>query len=121
MRRAGWSITDLPAGHDNALRWKLRRPEIARNGHSQHSQRSQEHPAASDASVASIEYTQSQDAQAPRDFYAAFDPPTPAAGNNLDRCPTCGTPTRPSATGHPSLCLDCTVAELAAARQETTA
>jgi hypothetical protein len=65
MRRAGWTVTELPSGHENALRWTIRRPEIARNPDSQHSRRSQDHvevpPGASVASVASVEYPPSQD------------------------------------------------------------
>ena len=36
-------------------------------------------------------------------------------GPDLDlyRCPVCGDPTMPSSAGHPSLCRDCTLAELA--------
>jgi hypothetical protein len=61
MRRAGWTVDQLPAGHDNAIRWFIARPEKAGNGHSQHSQGSQDTPSASDASDASNEYGQSQD------------------------------------------------------------
>lgn len=37
--------------------------------------------------------------------------------DDLHTCPECGTPTSPSATGHASLCLDCTVADLATHRR----
>lgn len=65
MRRAGWVVDELDAGHDNAKRWRVRRPEKAGIQHSQHSQHSQEQPengtGASVASVASVENGQSQD------------------------------------------------------------
>lgn len=39
LRRAGWSVTDDGGrNHQNAVRWALRRPEIARNSSSRDSQ-----------------------------------------------------------------------------------
>lgn len=61
MRRAGWTVRELAAGHDNALRWELRPPDKARKPDSQRSQRSHDEPRASDASVASVECTPTQD------------------------------------------------------------
>lgn len=122
MRRAGWQITELPPGHDNALRWDIRRPEKDRKQDSQDSQRSrditQQTPAASDASLASVQYGQTQD---DRTTEGAHD--KPAAVRALDllgreipaaqrSCPACGARTAPSRNGHQTLCRPCTLAEL---------
>ncbi len=64
MRRAGWIAEELPPGHDNALRWRIARPEKARNTDSQHSQHSPDRRAASVASVASDGYGPSKDVPA---------------------------------------------------------
>ncbi|MQA82927.1 MAG: ATP-binding protein [Streptosporangiales bacterium] len=32
MRQAGWMAEELPPGHDNVVRWSIRRPEKAHNG-----------------------------------------------------------------------------------------
>ena len=41
MRRAGWIVAEQPAGHDNAIRWKIERPQKACNQDSRRSQHSQ--------------------------------------------------------------------------------
>ncbi|MDQ1391739.1 MAG: hypothetical protein QOF30_716 [Acidimicrobiaceae bacterium] len=69
MRRAGWTVDDLPPGHDNVVRWRITRPEKAGNPDSQHSQSSQDRPGASDARFASVGYRQSQDAPDDLDPY----------------------------------------------------
>ncbi len=60
MRRAGWSASELPAGHANALRWELT-PPPPREARKQGSQGSQRSQPASDASEASHEYGPTQD------------------------------------------------------------
>lgn len=106
MRRARWEVTELPAGHDNALRWTVRRPEIACIEGSQYSRHSQGNTEQTrSASVASVEYGPSQD----------------GGPDELHSCPHCGIPTVPSRAGHRSLCRACTAAELAALNTEREA
>lgn len=95
MRRAGWTVDELPAGHDNVLRWRVRRPEKARICASQASQDSQEV------------------AHRPEKARIQASRPSHGEGTDLFRCPLCGAPTSPSSTGHPSLCGACTAADLA--------
>lgn len=84
MRRAGWVVEEAAPGHDNALRWRIARPEIAgisRSQASRHSQPTGPGPTtASVASVASDEYEPSQD----------DDPISPAAPAGNPLCSICG-------------------------------
>jgi hypothetical protein len=57
MRRAGWAVTNGPAGRANVLRWTIARPaDKTSNRDSQPSQAISTEPSASNASVASAQY-----------------------------------------------------------------
>jgi hypothetical protein len=53
FRKTGWQVTELPPGHQNAIRWKISppgQPETSRPDTREHSQDPHGEPAASDAS-----------------------------------------------------------------------
>lgn len=110
MRRAGWFVTDLPPGHDNAVRWRIVRPDKAeppekvRGADSQHSQHS---PGASDASDASKQNGQSQDGRPSLKLVdpSFFDEP-PCDGPPED-CESCSVKPAQRAVGDRFLCGTC--------------